>query len=317
MTERGYREPVGRIFNIQKYSLYDGKGVRTLAFFKGCPMKCIWCANPESQSRDTEILLMRSLCTGCGTCETVCPEDIHSISMENGELSHGVDRDKECTGCLICESRCPSKAISICGREMTLDDVMRVVMQDEMFYMTSGGGVTLGGGEVTQQHTFAVELLKRCKGHGINTAIETCGYTNWEVIKEFVPVTDVFLYDLKALDTDIHRKLTGCGNEPILSNLRKLLESGARVTVRMPLVKGMNDSPDMLRRTAEFLKEISPDRRLEGVDILPYHRLGLSKYDELDRKYGMDADPSLSDEDISTIKNIMASSGLPVRIVRH
>ena len=309
-------EMTGRIFNIQRYSLYDGDGIRTLVFFKGCPLRCRWCSNPESISPKREIMLMRSLCTGCGTCARVCEQGIHSIVSEAEGFRHDIDRTRQCAGCGRCVSGCAARALSVCGEDVTVDHLMEEILKDEMFYRTSGGGVTLGGGEVTSQHEFAVELLRRCKAYGIDTAIETCGQASWDVMESFVPVVDTFLYDLKAFDSDVHRELVGQGNELILSNLRGLAECGANVVVRMPMIKGYNDNPGMLGDTAAFLADIGHGS-LTRIDILPYHKLGVSKYGEIDRDYGIEGDPSFSDEEICSVVEVMSGSGLPVRVVRY
>ena len=308
-------ETTGRIFNIQRYSLYDGRGIRTLVFFKGCPLRCRWCSNPESISPKKEIMLMRSLCTGCGTCVRECEQGIHSIVPEDGGFRHDIDRTKQCTGCRRCVSRCAVRALSVCGEDVTIDHLMEEILKDEMFYRTSGGGVTLGGGEVTAQHEFAVELLRRCKAYGIDTAIETCGQASWDIIESFIPVVDTFLYDLKAFDSDVHRELTGRDNGRILSNLRGLVERGAKVVVRMPMVKGYNDDPRMLELTSEFLRRLDHGS-VVGVDILPYHKLGVSKYGEIDQGYAIEGDPSFTDEEIQAVVDVMSGSGLPVKVVR-
>lgn len=308
-------ETTGRIFNIQRFSLYDGRGIRTLVFFKGCPLRCRWCSNPESISPKREVMLMRSLCTGCGACADACGPGIHSIVADGDGFRHDIDRSIQCTGCGECVGCCPARAISICGEDVTLDHLMEEILKDEMFYRTSGGGVTLGGGEVTSQHGFAVELLGRCKACGIDTAIETCGFADWEVMEEFIPVVDTFLYDLKAFDPDVHRELTGRDNGRILSNLHGLVERGAKVLVRMPMVKGYNDDPRMLELTSEFLRGLDHGS-VVGVDILPYHKLGVSKYGEIDQGYAIEGDPSFTDEEIQAVVDVMSGSGLPVKVVR-
>ena len=303
------------VFNVQKFSLDDGPGIRTVVFLKGCPLRCYWCSNPESISPKKEIMLMRSLCTGCGTCVRECEQGIHSIVPEDGGFRHDIDRTKQCTGCGRCVSRCAVRALSVCGEDVTIDHLMEEILKDEMFYRTSGGGVTLGGGEVTAQHEFAVELLRRCKAYGIDTAIETCGQASWDVIESFIPVVDTFLYDLKAFDSDVHRELTGRDNGRILSNLRGLVERGAKVVVRMPMVKGYNDDPRMLELTSEFLRGLDHGS-VVGVDILPYHKLGVSKYGEIDQGYAIEGDPSFTDEEIQAVVDVMSGSGLPVKVVR-
>lgn len=308
--------PTGRVFNIQRYSLYDGRGIRTLVFFKGCPLRCRWCSNPESISPARQVMLMRSLCTGCGECAARCPLGAHSLVPDGDSFAHLVDRSVECTGCGSCAARCPARALTVCGRDMTLEEVMSEVLKDEVFYMTSGGGVTLGGGEVTMQADFAARVLAECRARGIDTAIETCGFAPEETMLRLVPLVDTFLYDLKAFDDGLHRELTGRGNGRILSNLEAILGAGARVVVRMPMLKGYNDGRGMLADTAEYLGRISRGTRLDHIELLPYHKLGVGKYGEVDREYAIEGDPSLSDDEAGEIAGILGRSGLPVSVVR-
>ena len=230
---------------------------------------------------------MRSLCTGCGTCVRECEQGIHSIVPEDGGFRHDIDRTKQCTGCGRCVSRCAVRALSVCGEDVTIDHLMEEILKDEMFYRTSGGGVTLGGGEVTAQHEFAVELLRRCKAYGIDTAIETCGQASWDIIESFIPVVDTFLYDLKA-----------------------------SVVVRMPMIKGFNDDVAMLKDTSEFLAGLNKES-VHEVDILPYHKLGVSKYGEIDKDYTIEGDPSFTDEEIQTVVDLISECGIPVKIVKY
>lgn len=307
--------PLGCVFNIQKYSLYDGPGIRTLVFLKGCPLHCVWCSNPESIDPRTEIMFMSGLCTGCGTCQRVCPKGIHSIIPDEGGFEHVIDRGIGCTGCGGCESGCPASALSVCGKPMSVDDVMRLVMQDEMFYRTSGGGLTIGGGEVAMQTDFAVALLSRCREEGVSTAIETCGQTSWANMSRFLPVTDLFLYDMKALYPSVHKAITGHTNETILDNMRGLLDNGANLIMRMPIVKGYNDDRGMLLDTVSFVKSLG--NKPAGIDILPYHKLGVGKYVEIGHAYGVEGDPSLDDAEIEEARAILETSNIPVRVIRH
>ncbi len=229
------------IFNVQKYNVYDGPGVRTLVFFKGCPLRCKWCANPEGLERKYQVMFKRDSCIDCGSCVSVCPVGIHTISKE---LKHKVMHRLDCIGCRKCEAICTEYALSIVGNVKTVSQIMEIIEEDREFYNVSGGGVTLGGGEVLMQPEFAANLLMICKQEGINTAIETCGYTKLESILKVAEFTDLFLFDIKHIDPERHYQLTGVRNEQILQNLKELIHLRYNVKVRMPLLKDINDNQD-------------------------------------------------------------------------
>lgn len=307
----------GKIFNIQRYSVHDGPGVRTLMFLKGCPLRCQWCSNPEGISPRTQIMFLKEQCAGCGMCARECPEGIHSIDVADGVPVHSVDRSKDCTGCRRCVKVCLRNALTISGTDMTPEQAMDELRRDSMFYLTSGGGVTLGGGEVTMQHAFATEVLRRCKAEGMNTAIETCGMVSWDVLKNFLGLVDLFLYDIKHIDAELHREYTGHGNEEILANLERLLDAGARVIIRIPLLKGYNDQPDVLDRTMAYLSRMGKGKRLAGVELLPYHKLGAHKYARLGMAYAIEDDPSFTGEDLDRLEARLSKYDIPVRAVKH
>ena len=307
-------ERTALIFNVQKYSIYDGPGVRTLVFFKGCPLRCKWCSNPESQSRSYQIMLMRNLCNDTGACISVCPVGIHSL---DGSGKHAFSKTTECIGCRLCENTCPSRAIAIVGQVKAISELMAVIEQDRFFYESSGGGVTLGGGEALAQPEAALNLLMSCKKAGINTAIETTGFTSLEILQKVAECIDLFLYDIKHMDTQKHYEGTGVHNEQILNNLQWLLENRYNVKVRVPLLKGFNDSDDNLIKMAEFLQPYQMNKNFKGIDILPYHKLGVNKYNQLERDYLVDWDPNLSDEDLTRVENTLKLYELPVSIIKH
>ena len=232
------------IFNKQKYNMYDGPGVRTLVFFKGCPLRCKWCSNPEGLERKYQIMFKPTTCVSCGSCVPVCPQKIHSISS-SGE--HIIDRSIDCIGCGQCVEACIPDALKIAGEQVPISELLEYVEQDRAFYDQSGGGVTLGGGEVTSQPEAAINLLQACKQEGLHTAIETCGYTKKETILRFAEYVDLFLFDLKHIDPDRHFELTGVRNEMILENLEELIMKRNHVKVRMPMLKGINDSEAEIR----------------------------------------------------------------------
>ena len=318
-------ERKGRIFNIQKYSIYDGPGIRTLIFFKGCPLRCKWCSNPEGLERKYQILYKEDLCSNCGNCVPVCPVGIHYLLAEGDQQPrtksetsrHKVDRSIECVGCRKCETICPKQALSIVGSDKTISEVLEIIQQDMLFYLSSGGGVTLGGGEVTAQPEFATNLLMECKRMGIHTAIETCGYAKLESLLMIAQFTDLFLYDIKQIDSDRHYELTGVGNERILDNLTELIRRGFTVKIRMPLIRGLNDSEDTIRRTMEFLQPFKSYKNFQGIDLLPYHKLGINKYKQLDMKYAITADLSFKEEELDRIEDLIKEYELQAKVIKH
>ncbi|MBR6624615.1 MAG: choline TMA-lyase-activating enzyme [Mailhella sp.] len=303
------------IFNIQKYNLYDGPGIRTLVFFKGCPLRCLWCSNPEGQKRNFQILFKKDLCTHCGACASVCPAGVHV--MDFVEKKHSIRRDVECVGCGRCVEACTRKALSMTGEFRTISEILEVIEEDRMFYQSSGGGVTLGGGEVLMQPEAAINLLAACRQRGINTAIETCGFARPEVIRKAAEVTDLFLFDLKHMDSATHYKLTGVRNEQILENLQWLLENRASVKVRVPLLKGVNDGEADIEAMVNFLAPYKENRNFKGIDLLPYHKLGVNKYAQLGLEYPMPGDPALSDADLDRVEGIIRKFDFPVAVIRH
>lgn len=307
----------GKIFNIQRYSVHDGPGIRTLVFMKGCPLRCQWCSNPEGISPRTQVMFLREQCANCGMCVRACPQGIHSMDVVDGVPVHSIDRSKDCAGCRKCVRGCLRNALSISGTDITPEQAMEEIRRDSMFYLSSGGGVTLGGGEVTAQHAFAIEVLRRCKAEGMSTAIETCGMVSWDVLQRFVGLVDLFLYDIKHIDAEPHEDYTGCGNEEILANLERLLDAGAKVIIRMPLLKGYNDQPEVLDRTMAYLSKIGKGKKLAGVELLPYHKLGAHKYAQLGMVYGIKDDPSYSNEDLDRLEARISKYDLPARVVRH
>lgn len=302
------------IFNVQKYNMYDGPGVRTLVFFKGCPLRCKWCSNPEGLERKYQVMLKSGSCIDCGACVSVCPVGIHSI---NKEEKHVVNRSIDCVGCGKCAEVCTEAALSIVGEVKTVSELLEIIEEDIAFYDVSGGGVTLGGGEVTMQSDFATNLLMVCKQEGINTAIETCGYAKLESILQVAEFTDLFLYDLKHIDSERHYELTGVRNERILENLKKLLHGRYNVKIRMPLLKGVNESQDEIKRVIDFLMPYRDYKNFKGIDLLPYHKLGVNKYKQLGMEYPIDGEFKLSDDELETIEGWIKEYDFPVTVIRH
>lgn len=268
----------GTVFDIQRYSLQDGPGLRTLVFLKGCPLRCLWCSNPESQSRQPELLYDAERCVLCGACVRVCPVGAVSFNSE-GTLSFDAEL---CSHCGSCVTVCPVNARRIAGETMTAAQVTDAVVRDAPFYRRSGGGVTLGGGEPTYQPEFALAILERLKRGGMDTAIETCGHADADMFMRVAGMADHVLFDVKHVDSSRHAELTGVGNELILANLNALVCGHADVTIRYPLIPGCNDSRTDLRAFAALVLDLP---RVPPVELVPYHRFGEHKYRLLRRRY--------------------------------
>jgi pyruvate formate lyase activating enzyme len=264
----------GMIFNIQRYSIHDGPGIRTTVFLKGCPLACFWCQNPESQALEPEILFERTRCTACGQCVIACPSGSNALI----DKAVKIDRNK-CTGCGECVAVCPNQSRRLAGREATVDEVIEEVLRDRKFYESSGGGVTLSGGEPSLQADFALELLRRFKKEGLHTALDTCGYVSWKTLRTLLDYTDLVLFDIKCLDAARHSKATGKPNELIVENVRKIAGSG-ETWIRIPLVPGFNDSEEEVRAILTFIKR---ELGLTKIDLHRYNPLGEEKYARLDR----------------------------------
>ena len=263
------------VFEIEKFAVHDGPGIRTVVFIKGCPLHCLWCHNPESQSFEPELLFHAEKCTVCGKCASVCPEHCHTVTAGK----HTFDRAK-CRHCGICSEHCPADALNPAGRKMSVDEVMAEVLKDRVFYENSGGGITLSGGEPLANFEFSFDLLKASKEAGIHTAVETSGYAPWDRIRELLPLVDLWLWDVKTVP-EKHEKLTGVSAGPILENLKKIDQSGASVILRCPLVPGVNDSEAELRHIASLA---NGHRSVRQIDLEPYHPLGENKSRSLGRE---------------------------------
>ncbi len=281
----------GLVFNIQYCNFHDGPGLRTLVFFKGCPLRCRWCSNPESMKRLPELGLKRSMCDRCGKCLDVCSEQ--ALSFNEEEILR-VDRQR-CNVCGKCVSACCNEVLTIYGKTMTAEEVFEEVCRDKMFYEGTGGGITVSGGEPLQQPHFMVAIFRLCRDTGINTCLETTGYTSTKVWEEVLPLTDHVLFDLKHIDSRIHQEFTGKPNRQILDNAGLVAGSETPVMFRMPLVPGFNDTPQNIGATADFIKNLEGDN-VQGIELMPYHRMGMGKYESLDKQYVLnDVKPSEPD----------------------
>ena len=297
----------GTIFNIQHYCIHDGPGIRTNIFVKGCPLRCLWCQNPESQLVQNQVMFDMDKCNGCRTCVEACP--VSAIGLVNGKAK--TDR-KLCSGCGKCVKACRQEARSMMGKENTAGEAFRQVAQDKLFYDNSGGGITITGGEPLAQPQFSRAVLQLCKEAKINTAIETCGFAKWDVLKSVLENVDVVLYDVKHMDTSEHKKCTGVGNELILDNLKRLSnELKMPVVARTPIVPGYNNSKENIKAMAKFLSEKIPT--CVEVNLLPYHNLGEGKNEQLEEEKKEFKSFPPSEEEMEQLKEIIADHGLNVK----
>lgn len=298
----------GIIFNIQHYSIHDGPGIRTTVFMKGCPLGCLWCQNPESQAFYPELFYNREKCNGCGRCVSTCPEK--AIDVYEG---HSKTNRKLCKGCGTCAEVCPDEARILMGRIVSADEVFKEVYKDGIFYQRSGGGVTLSGGEPLAQLDFAISILKLCKDAGFHTAIDTCGHASWETIERVLEYVDLVLYDLKHMDPVEHEKATGVSNNLILDNVLRIChESRVSLMIRIPVIPGFNDNLENIEATATFI--VKGLGSSIPVQLLPYHKLGESKYEQLEGTYTSLRIEPPSEKHLQRLKEVLESIGLRVSI---
>jgi pyruvate formate lyase activating enzyme len=260
----------GVIYNIQRTSTEDGPGLRTTVFLKGCPLRCLWCSNPESQSFQPQLLMFENLCTGCGKCLPACSHGAIAIQRDGPSITNR----SRCQDCGKCAEVCPNGARVMSGKIMMVEEVMEVVRSDSLFYDNSGGGVTFGGGEPISAGQFLISLLEACQKEGYHTCVDTCGHCSPAQFKKVMRLTELFLFDCKHMDAAQHKRLTGLDNTLILANLRTLLASGIPTQIRLPLMPDLNDSEDNIAALAALLHQYNRDE----VDVLPCHAFGRSKY---------------------------------------
>ncbi len=296
---------MGTIFNIQKFCIHDGDGIRTNVFLKGCPLRCIWCHNPEGLDRERNVSFFAERCTGCGRCLEKCPG-----RTIDGEGKLHLDRSK-CTLCGSCVEACLNKVNEIMGYEATAEEVFADVMKDKMFYDTTGGGMTISGGEPSYQAEFAMTLLRMGKEAGIGLAIESCGIGKREFYAEAADLGATFLFDMKCMDSYKHKALTGVSNDHIIDNLLYLFDRGADVRIRMPMIPGCNDSDDDIAKLAMFLKE--HEGKYKYAEIMPYHTLGVGKSDHLGKEVAFRAE-NATDADIGRWVALFEKNGVKVRV---
>ncbi len=300
----------GIVFNVQRFSIQDGPGIRTTVFLKGCPLRCLWCSNPESMRLFPEIITKNAKCIGSGKCAEVCLQQAISIV----EKTRTIDWEK-CNYCMKCAEVCPSKAIEAVGEYMTIAEVIDTVGRDANYYRRTNGGMTLSGGEPLVQWQFTLGLLREAKRKGFHTALDTAGYADWEILDEVLNHTDLVLYDVKHMDSEKHQEATGVPNERILDNLQKTVaKPRTKVWVRRLVIPNFNDSEDDLEKLCKFVLTLDPP--VEKVSLLPYHKYGELKYAARGRTYPYQGVALISDEQMGRFKKLVESYGLKVDVGR-
>lgn len=315
------QEIIGRIYDIQGFSVHDGPGIRTSVFLSGCPLSCLWCHNPESVPFHYVLSYTSVKCIGiekCGLCLSACKNNAIKASQPNySPLSESditlidVDR-KKCTDCLDCTQVCKPRALMASGKDMKLEDVMARILKDRAYFNNSGGGLTISGGEALAQIDFTVELLKAAKNENIHTCLDTTGFATWKTLERTLPYVDLYLYDIKHMDPNQHQKYTGVSNELILENAKKLVAAKGKIQFRFPIIPGVNDSAKNLHATGKFIKELGSSIQL--LQLLPYHQLGLLKYDKLGKENKLKHLKSPSDTVMQEYKQLLESYFTPIQI---
>ncbi len=306
----------GIVFNIQRFSVHDGPGSRTTVFLKGCSLRCFWCHNPEGIRSKPEIQFFPSRCIACGECVAACPQGAHTLQ----DGTHIYWREK-CRACGRCVETCYAGALVLMGQTMTVEQVVEEVLRDRAFYETSGGGVTLSGGEPVLQRDFAQAILARCQAEGVHTAIETAAHCRWDDLAALLPVTDLIMMDIKHMDPDKHRAATGVSNERILANARRLAQTGKPIIFRVPVVPGVNDTPEEIGAIAEFVQGLACLRSEDGhqaagpfsLELLPFHRLATDKYRGLGLEYRASQLASPPKEKMAELAEAARAHGITVR----
>jgi|WetSurMetagenome_2_1015567.scaffolds.fasta_scaffold68493_2 pyruvate formate lyase activating enzyme len=296
----------GTIFNIMRFSVYDGPGIRTTVFLKGCPASCLWCHNPEALSGKIQLMVRKDRCRHCGDCAAACPRN--AISLQDGETATDW---KRCLQCGACVEVCYAEARELVGRSVTVRDLLKEISRDIPFFEESGGGVTFSGGEPLQQHEFLQEILKACKERGLHTAVDTTGYAPPEVLRRIAGWTDLFLYDLKLMNDLRHREFTGISNGVILQNLKDLAAGGNQVQIRVPLVPGINDSRENIGEMGRFVATLP---NVKEIELLPYHTAGGGKYERLGMKFSLPGITPLSNPEMEWIIEELRRNGISVHV---
>jgi len=293
------------VFNIQKFSIHDGPGIRTTVFFKGCPLSCLWCHNPESQNFKKQTMISKDKCTVCGRCITKCNN--HVIKLCNSQIENDFEK---CISCGNCVDFCFNNARELVGEELTVAEIIKEIEKDRVFYDESNGGVTFSGGEAMSQIDALEDLTRNCKEKGISVAVDTCGYAPFSSFERIMDNVDLFLYDIKLMDNEIHKKYIGTDNVLILENLIKLSERGANINLRIPVICGINDDNEAMESIIEFIKNTN----IRDVNLLPYHDIAKNKYDKLGKEYCSSLMSKPSAERMEEIKKMFEKYGYKVKI---
>ena len=306
---------VGIVFNIQRFSIHDGPGIRTTVFLKGCSLRCFWCHNPEGMRLKPENQFFPERCIACGECVTACPQGAQLL-----EDHHRTYLRERCTTCGQCVETCYAEALVTVGQRMTTEEVVEEVLRDRAFYQSSGGGVTLSGGEPLLQRDFAAAILTRCKAEGIHTALETAGHCRWEDLAAILPLTDLVMMDIKHLDPVKHRAATGVSNGQILANARRLAQTDKQLLLRVPVVPTVNDSVAEIAAIAQFIHQLDRSRREQGagappisLELLSFHRLAADKYRSLGLDYRASSLETISPERMAELTAAASACGVPVQ----
>ena len=297
----------GLVFNMQRFSVNDGPGVRTIVFLNGCPLRCKWCCNPESQELKPVVMFKAQNCVGCGNCTVVCPTGASDLSVP-GKIDHS-----KCINCFKCVDVCYHQALEVSGKWMTVDEVLRELYSDRNVYRRSGGGITVSGGEALMQHEFLEELLRGCRSLGWTTAIETTGLAPKHVLTKIIPLLDTVMMDIKHIDPEVHKAFTGVSNTKILENALYIATIAKKLIIRVPTIPGFNADEDTIRGIAKFCSMMQQDH-FGGIHLLPYHDFGTNKYDMLGKPYEMAGTERPEDAFMEKLKSIVESEGVRCQI---
>ncbi len=302
-----YSQYQGLVFNIERYAVHDGPGIRTIIFLCGCPLRCLWCQNPEGMELKLQLAFFSDKCTGCMECLSVCSNK--AIEQINGKIAMNWDK---CKRCLKCAEVCPYEARVVLTKLITAKEVVKEVIKDQPFYLRSNGGVTLSGGDPLTQVGFSTEILRLCKEKKIHTAIETSGFTDWDDFAKILKYTDFIFFDIKHMDSGSHKYGTGVSNKKILKNLKKISELDKTIVIRVPIIPDFNDSKENITQTAQFVKQL---KSIKKIELLAYHKLGVIKYKRIGKKYLLQDIDSPRNEDLIKLKNIIEGYNLECEIL--